>query len=105
MKLITLSISLLLLTGCFGRREYKPQFKVGDCIMQESAAENAPESWETKKKYNGYVHKILEVGHRKYLTLTMNPEATMVYKSDSSFFYDDIMTTVNCPVELGAFYD
>ena len=102
-KLLVISL-LFVLTGCFGPREYKPQFKVGDCIMNQKDLRTGPERWESKKRA-GFVHKIMEIGHAKYRIITLPPDREVVYESDSDFFYDDIMQKVDCPSQLGVFYE
>ena len=73
--------------------------------MSRSDVEKSPERWETNKVKSGYAHKIVEIGNTKYRVLTLPPSADRVYQSDHDFFYDDIMRKVECPTELGAFYE
>jgi len=90
----------LLLTGCFGSRSWeKPTFKVGECFARE---DEVHERWQTPR---GYVHKVLEVGVRNYRALTVNPERTMVYETTENFVWDSGMEKVECPTQLGAWYE
>lgn len=86
MKLLTLSISLLLLAGC------TPNFQAGDCIGLSSA-----ERWEKDK----YVSKVLEVGEKKYRLEYVKPNFMRGTKDNFDYIrsVDRISEKVECPNE------
>lgn len=88
-------ILALFLTSC--SYIHKPKFKVGDCVQFTSPSQ---ERWEP----NFGVDKILEVGKRKYRTLTCNKTSfgdVNCYRSELGFSLESYSVLVECP----SFYD
>lgn len=87
MKLLTLSISILLLAGC------TPSFQAGDCISL-----NRQERWEM----DGTILKVAEVGNKSYRLEYVKPEtlansANYRYQTESIRWTDRLYNKVECP--------
>lgn len=104
MKLLTLSISLLLLSGCgLIKSSFSiPSFQAGDCMALDSDVKrfnNDPkERWETEQKHLS-MELVVEVGEKKYLTVQDYGYGRMI-QGDSRISYDHIMTKVECSDRL-----
>jgi len=103
MKAITLSISILFLTGCSFVKSTAgiPSFQPGDCIAMTRDVENLKkplERWEKQSDRKLSMELIVEVGKEKYLTVA--DFAGYLRQSDSKISYDDIMTKVDCSDKL-----
>jgi hypothetical protein len=95
MKKFILIIALLL-TGCVKSRPLfndKPLFQVGDCIVK---SEIPCEKWE---RCSIYIHKILEIGNKKYRVLfaDLNARYITVYRHSHPWDLDYMYKKVNCP--------
>lgn len=107
MKILTLSISLLLLTGCFRSIDKTPTIlPVGTCY--ETGFKKDLEAWEVN---DPYVMKIVEVGKQKYRVRfnsrsALNRETvTFINHSEDFGYVERNGRVVECPVQFSGIND